>query len=300
VPPSSANNPVTIELILRSDEIWSSRTALGIYNPSRGAPLLIRQWNGGLFLSRDDNGSPKRMAGDRIYTKRLFQRGVPFFLTITSSASGTAFYVNAQKMQSFPNFQIHAGDLSGQLVLGTAPDSFSPWRGDIYFLSLHASALSLEEIRRHYDSLSSSPPASYDFGSVLAQYAFTESSGSIVRGSQPTAPDLQIPNNFLLSYKPVLQPPLAHYETSWHYWRDALFNIIGFVPFGFLLCAWLGNTLLARRAVLYSFLAGALFSFLIELIQGYIPQRDSGFNDVITNSLGALLGALLLRVLNRK
>src|SRR5262249_26311481 len=85
-----------------------------------------------------------------------------------------------------------------------------------------------------------------------------------------------------------------------HYYRDAFLNVLGFVPFGFLLCAWLCNTRLARPAVLYSFYAGLLFSFLIELIQGYIPQRDSGFNDVITNSLGALLGAFLLRVLNRK
>lgn len=76
-----------------------------------------------------------------------------------------------------------------------------------------------------------------------------------------------------------------------------LLNVIGFVPFGFLLCAWLGNTSAACHSVLYSYVAGALFSFFVEFVQGYIPQRDSGFNDIITNSFGALLGALLLRVL---
>ncbi|HJZ63684.1 MAG TPA: VanZ family protein [Candidatus Acidoferrum sp.] len=300
VPPSSANNSVTIELWLRSDEIWSSRTVVGICNPARGTPFLIRQWNGGLFVSHDDRGTPSSTAGDRIYAKRLFQRGTPLFLTITSSPFGTAIYINAVQTQFFPGFQIHAGDLSGQVVLGTAPESYSPWRGDIYFLAMYATTLSREEIRQHYDSIPASSPASRDPRSLLARYEFTESSGSVVHSSVPGAPDLQIPKNFFLPHKPVLQSPLPHYETSWHYYRDALFNVLGFVPFGFLLCAWLGNARLARHGVLYSFLAGALFSFLIELIQGYIPQRDSGFNDVITNSLGALLGAFFLRVLGHK
>ena len=300
VPPSAASNSVTIELWLRSDEIWSSRSAVGIYNPAQATPFLIRQWNGGLFVSRDETRSPSSTVGDRVYTKHLFQRGVPLFLTIISSPSGTAIYVNAEQKQFFPGFQIHAGDLSGQIVLGTAPDSFSPWRGDIYFFSLRTTALSRDEIRRDYDSLSASSLVLPDPSSVLAQYTFTESSGSIVHSSLPAASDLQIPKDFVLPHKSVLQSPLAHYETTWHYWRDALLNIIGFVPFGLLLCAWLGDTHAARHAVLYSFLAGLLFSFLIELVQGYIPQRDSGFNDVITNSLGTLLGALLFRVLNRK
>src|SRR5262249_42211474 len=106
VPPSSANNSVTIELWLRSDEIWSSRTVVGICNPARGTPFLIRQWNGGLFVSHDDRGTPSSTAGDRIYAKRLFQRGTPLFLTITSSPFGTAIYINAVQTQFFPGFQI--------------------------------------------------------------------------------------------------------------------------------------------------------------------------------------------------
>src|SRR5262249_51750982 len=156
--------------------------------------------------------------------------GTPLFLTITSNPFGTTIYVNATQTQFFPGFQIHAGDLSGQLVLGTAPENFSPWRGDIYFLSLRASALSSEEIRRHYDSLSQSSPLPGDSSALLAQYAFMESSGSVVHSSVPGAPDLQIPKNFFLPHKPVLQSPVPHYESSWHYYRDALLNVLGFVP----------------------------------------------------------------------
>jgi len=300
IPSASTKNSVTIELWLRSDEIWSSRTALAIYNPSRGVPFLIRQWDGGLSISRDSLDSPGSAIGDKIYAKRIFQRGVPLLLTITSSPSGTLVYVNAAQKQSFPSYQIRAGDLSGQIILGTAPDSFAPWRGDIYFVALYASALSPEEIRLHFDCLSRSSPASHGSDSLLAQYSFAESSGSVVSSSLRAAPNLQIPKTFFLPYKPILQSPLAHYEATKNYFYGAFLNIVGFVPFGILLCAYLANTRFARFAVLHSFLSGAAFSFIIELIQGYIPQRDSGFNDVITNSLGALLGAVLARSMQRK
>jgi len=295
--PLLAPNPgnfASIEVWLRSDEIWSSRSILAFYEPSGSNRFRIRQWDGGLLVSRDFSRNPDSRIPQRIYAKRLFQRGVPLFLTITSSPSGTTIYVNAVKKQFFPGFQIWASDLSGQLVLGTSPVDFSPWRGDFYFLSLYASALSPEEVRLHYDSLSASNFApSAMLAAPFAQYSFAESSGKIAHSSVTSAPDLQIPEEFFVPGKPVLQPPLTRYETTLAYYRDAIANVVGFVPFGFLLCTCLANTRFARFAIFCSFLSGTLFSFLIEIAQAYIPQRDSGLNDVITNSLGALLGAFL-------
>ena len=295
------DNSASIELWVRSDEIWFSRTIVALYDPSHSNRLLIRQWNGGLLISRDFSRNPDSASPQRIYVKHIFQRGVPVFLTITSSMAGTTIYVNAVQKQFFANFQIQAGNLSGQLILGISPVDFSPWRGDLYFFSLCASALSPEEVRLRYDSISASNfTPSPGEATPLAQYSFSESSGSIAHSSAASAPDLQIPRKFSIPDKPVLQPPLARYETTWAYYRDAIANVIGFVPFGLILCAYLGNTRFARFAIPYSFLSGALFSFLIEVAQAYVPQRDSGFNDVITNSLGALLGALLAHRLQRR
>ncbi|MBS1840166.1 MAG: VanZ family protein [Acidobacteria bacterium] len=299
VPASEANNPVSIELWLRSDEIWSRRAALAVYHSSDASQFVIRQWNGGLLISRDSHSNAGRAASEKIYAKDFFRRGQPMFLAIVSSSGGTSIYVDGVWRRSFPNFQIRAGDLSGQLILGTAPASFNPWRGDLYSISLYLSALSPQEIRLHHDALSQQLPPSPQSQSLLAHYPFSESSGRIAHSSVSTAPDLQMPKRFFPPYKPFLQPPLSQYEPNWAYYRDVFANIIGFLPFGFLLCAYLANTRFSRHAVFYSFLAGASFSFIIELLQGYIPQRDSGFNDVITNGLGALLGALLAHRLRR-
>src|ERR1700720_604060 len=62
---------------------------------------------------------------------------------------------------------------------------------------------------------------------------------------------------------------------------NAFLNISLFVPFGFGLSQKLrekGNSWAA--ILLLTILAGAFFSYCIELMQIYIPTRDSGWEDV--------------------
>ena len=74
---------------------------------------------------------------------------------------------------------------------------------------------------------------------------------------------------------------------------DIFLNILLFVPFG-LACGTklLRNGKSWRASLLYTTLAGALFSYGIELAQLYIPARDSGWADVFTNTTGAAVGLL--------
>jgi glycopeptide antibiotics resistance protein len=67
---------------------------------------------------------------------------------------------------------------------------------------------------------------------------------------------------------------------------EAVSNVILFVPIGFLVNAWL------RRPWL-TILFGLVFSAACEFAQSFLPGRDADINDVICNTIGAGIGALL-------
>lgn len=79
---------------------------------------------------------------------------------------------------------------------------------------------------------------------------------------------------------------------------DDFLNVLLFVPLGFGLSEKLRERGSSRPATFaITLAAGALLSYSIELLQIYIPQRDSGWEDVLTNSLGAITGALVFDLL---
>jgi VanZ family protein len=90
------------------------------------------------------------------------------------------------------------------------------------------------------------------------------------------------------------------------YWTgfDVGINIVGYVPFGFLLVLTVlrrGNQRLTPisnvAAVAISVLCAALLSFCMEMLQSYLPSRVASNLDLALNVLGAATGAVLAAVL---
>jgi glycopeptide antibiotics resistance protein len=77
--------------------------------------------------------------------------------------------------------------------------------------------------------------------------------------------------------------------------RDISINILGFVPFGFVFAAYLLWNRNVGHATIVTILCGAAISLMIEILQEYIPGRDSGILDIFTNTFGTFLGVLLFR-----
>ncbi|MGA8675978.1 MAG: VanZ family protein, partial [Candidatus Acidiferrales bacterium] len=78
---------------------------------------------------------------------------------------------------------------------------------------------------------------------------------------------------------------------------DAFLNVLLFTPFGFGLAEKLRERGKSRLfAFVAALIVGACFSYTIEFLQNYIPGRDSGWEDVFTNSSGAVVGCLLFYV----
>ncbi|MFZ3216970.1 MAG: VanZ family protein [Candidatus Acidiferrales bacterium] len=81
---------------------------------------------------------------------------------------------------------------------------------------------------------------------------------------------------------------------------DGFLNVLLFVPFGFGLAEKLRERGKSRLFTLVVALAsGLLFSYCIELLQIYIPQRDSGWDDVRTNGSGSVVGFVLYETLGK-
>jgi hypothetical protein len=79
---------------------------------------------------------------------------------------------------------------------------------------------------------------------------------------------------------------------------DAFLNVLLFVPLGFGLAEKLRERKMSRMATFCIALAtGAILSYAIEITQIYIPMRDSGWEDVFTNTTGSVVGFFLFELL---
>ena len=77
---------------------------------------------------------------------------------------------------------------------------------------------------------------------------------------------------------------------SWSFWDGVLKNIVGFIPFCFCFYAYLVAILPVKRATLVTIALGTAVSLTIEILQAFLPTRDSGTTDLITNTLAAWVG----------
>lgn len=91
-------------------------------------------------------------------------------------------------------------------------------------------------------------------------------------------------------------PPFAWLTTAWLRYStglDITFNILGYLPLGFLwatvLRKWLGRWLAIPAAALL----GAVLSGSMETVQNYLPTRVPSNLDLTCNTAGALLGAIM-------
>ena len=76
-------------------------------------------------------------------------------------------------------------------------------------------------------------------------------------------------------------------------WWNVFLNVLLFIPFGFALSDKLrerGRSWAETAG--WSLLLGALFSYGIEFLQLYTTGRDSGWEDILTNGTGAMLGSI--------
>ncbi len=223
-------------------------------------------------------------------------RTPPVLITVTSDARGTSVYLDGKLAETSSRFVLSRLDLSGQLFLGASPMYDDRWSGQLRGFALYGRSLSASEISNHLDAWSRGlVPASANEQGALALYTFGEHTGSVIHDQLGLSPDLHIPRSYQIFHKPLLTMPWRDFRRDGGEIRDISINIAGFIPFGFFICAWFSVGSFRRHAALATIISGASISLCIEVLQLYLPTRTSSMTDVITNTLGACIGALLFR-----
>lgn len=286
----------TLELLLRPAAVASLETILGFYATDNPRKFLVQQWTDSLLVRHDVVDAGGSLHRTEFDVDHVFEVGRLLVLTIVSGSNGTVVYTNGQQVQAFHRVTISQNELSGQMVLGTSPVDYQPWSGEVRGLAIHSSEMTPSEVFQHYQSWSEKPGVDpSELGRTLALYFFTERAGRQIHNAVASGPALEIPKNFAVPHKALLASPKEEFAASWWYVRDLLLNVAGFVPLGFIVCAYFASTRSRGKAVFYTILAAGMLSFAIEVLQAYIPRRDSGMTDIITNTLGAAIGAALAR-----
>lgn len=96
-----------------------------------------------------------------------------------------------------------------------------------------------------------------------------------------------------LSFVDVLISPLGQTFTGF----DLTLNVISYVPFGFLLYSIFRERFPVHTSLEITALTGFLFSMTMEFTQLYLPSRVSSNTDILGNTCGILLGAVLAQMI---
>ena len=170
--------------------------------------------------------------------------------------------------------------------------TYQPWPGELRGLGIYSKELIPADVLRHYKEWTD-PGGHPDLDSAIARYAFAEAEGREVRNEVISGPNLEIPATFSVPHKCLLRSVAKEFKADWRYVIDVLMNVGGFVPLGLIVCAYLAWIRNPWKAILITTVSCGSLSFVIEVLQYFIPRRGSGTTDIITNTLGAALGAVL-------
>jgi len=262
------SKPFTILMKVRprDDPADSLPRILSVYEDDGREILFIGQWKTELILRiyEDDRSNPARHRETGV---NKLHRDEKRTVAICSDEKRMSIYVDGTIAIDKPGFNapLHL-EFPGpaRIALGNSPSGKNPWRGELYALSIYPKALSPEEIR--------SPIANELIGN-----------------------DIVIPAVFRAPKKQVLLPPWEIEKINRSFWWDEIVNILGFIPFGMAICQWLrkDDGRQRRSTVIIAVMLGAVISLLIELLQVYLPSRDSSLTDVTNNIIGTYIGTFL-------
>ena len=296
MPDLSGENACGIELWLQPGLSFDTNTILDVYTPQNPFQFRMGQSGDDLVIQRGFRDHQNHVRTFNFYVDHVFRQDRKVLITLAADAQGASIYLNGREAKSSSQFRLMHEALRGQLIVGAAPVQDERWSGKLLGLAIYNQRLNPDRVLQDYrEWTENGRPIATPEKSVGALYMFSERAGGIVHDQVTSAPDLYIPKRFRVVGQVFLEPPWKEFYSDWSYCKDVLINIVGFVPLGFCFCAYLSRIRLRNRAAFETILIGGAISVAIEVLQAYIPTRQSGMTDIITNTLGTSCGTLLFQ-----
>lgn len=282
---------VSVEIWLLPRRIWDSGTFLAFYHSGSRSQFTLRQSQTDLLVQTETQNESPTQKG--FYVDDLFRPRRPVFITVTSSQQGTCIYLDGVLAKTAPHFPLSAKTLTGRLIVGDSAWQTDSWQGQLLGLAMYHRQLTPKDVLQNYTAWKEKgQPEITEQEHNVALYLFDEHTGSVVHDKCGAGVDLYLPPRYQVIDKTALQPFWTEFSMTRSYWSAALKNIVGFIPFGFCFYAYL-SALRLKRAGLITVALGTAVSLTIEVLQAFLPTRDSGTTDIITNTIGTWIGAAL-------
>lgn len=293
----------SLELLLQPDSTDTEGTIIAFDSSAdRSWPFALHQHRHVLAMRRYIIDAKGVVSRPGLWLDDVFVTREQAFVALTSKDRVTTVYVNGVPIAKSSSVGFVCKDLLGRLVLAnsTVDDS---WQGQIMGLAVYDRALTLQQVAKHFTTwtLDKGRALEGEEGQV-ALYLFNEGSGTVVHNRSSSGVDLDIPARYSVLHQVFLQPvwgQQSYYSTRpwtrWSYWKDIAVNILGFIPLGFLFLAYFSIVKRIPRAATIVVVLGFAISLTIEVAQGFLPTRDSGMMDLLTNTFGTSLGVVLFR-----
>jgi hypothetical protein len=280
----------SLEIWLEAGNVWEHNTFFTFYRPTSPVRFLLRQVQRGVDVDQEVR-TAHSYRRSHIFIAGVFSPSRPVLITITAGAKATAAYLNGSLSRTSTNFLLDSDGFAGRLLIGDSPFHSDSWSGRLLGVAIYDKALTGAEVQRDYQGWTTR--GSPDLGAAdrpTALYLFDEKHGGIAHSAVPGAPDLLIPHRYALLDQKFLEPFWEEFQPDWGFLKNVLINIGGFVPLGLVFRAYLSPARENRRIAILTIALGFLVSLTIEVLQGFLPTRDSGTTDLFTNTLGTAIG----------
>jgi hypothetical protein len=296
---NSRDSGFTFEMSFKAQAFRWSGTLLGFWSQDSIRPLMIGQWRNRLLVRIGDTHAKKGFK--EFGEDPILETGKSSLIHIVSNRSTTSLYLNGVRIgDPLSASMLSDRGLQGRLVLGNSVTGGHPWSGELYGVALYHREFSGAEASKRFRQWVSSGHKALPSAVFAAHFfTFSERGGTVAHDVAASGFDLHVPKLFHIIKKQVLLAPWDDFEWSRSYFADVVINLFGFIPLGFFMSLFLFEVAAIRswkkNLSLTIFICFGT-SLCIELIQVYIPTRDSQLSDLILNTIGGVGGGFFAKL----